>query len=147
MLAASTPRTSRIGSTIGSKGVVREPQQSRGHTWDLDGKGIPKHHEGKGRNNAANERAQELGSHTPMTDDSWASSLYLETAKPAHIELFLRNSGEYENGRWTRVPQTPSAPSDLKEPLCKLINSILDSLLPSRKGAARVAIDAQAHHP
>jgi len=32
MLAASTPRTSRIGSTIGSKGVVREPQQSRGPT-------------------------------------------------------------------------------------------------------------------
>ena len=33
--------------------------------------------------------AQELGSHTPMTDDSWTSSLYRETAILAHIEKFL----------------------------------------------------------
>ncbi|KAJ2925072.1 hypothetical protein H1R20_g12021, partial [Candolleomyces eurysporus] len=88
---------------------------------------------------------QELGNHTPMTDDSWISSLYLDTATPAAIDKFLKDSGEYENGRWTRIPETLRTLSKLNESLCKVVNSILDRFLPSRSDTSRVAVYAHAH--
>ncbi|RXW19649.1 hypothetical protein EST38_g6200 [Candolleomyces aberdarensis] len=90
--------------------------------------------------------AQELGKNTPMTDDDWESSLYLDVAAPQEIEKFLESSGEYENGRWVRLPGAPRIASELNEPLCKLINSILEHLLPSNGSTSRVAVDTHAHH-
>ncbi|KAJ2925062.1 hypothetical protein H1R20_g12048, partial [Candolleomyces eurysporus] len=89
--------------------------------------------------------AQELGDSTPMTDDAWASSLYVDVATPQDVEKFLSDSGEYENGRWTRLPESPTVASELKEPLCELINRILEHLLPSNTQASRLAVDAHAN--
>ncbi|KAJ2925070.1 hypothetical protein H1R20_g12023, partial [Candolleomyces eurysporus] len=88
---------------------------------------------------------QELGKNTPMTDGGWASTLYLDVSIPQDIEKFLENSGEYQNGRWTRLPGVPSAASELNEPLCKLFNSILERLLPSNGSISRIAVDTHAH--
>ncbi|RXW19650.1 hypothetical protein EST38_g6201 [Candolleomyces aberdarensis] len=81
-----------------------------------------------------------------MTDDGWASALYLDISIPQQIEQFLENSGEYQNGRWVRLSGAPSAASELNEPLCKLFNSILERLLPSNGSISRVAVDTHAHH-
>jgi hypothetical protein len=86
--------------------------------------------------------SQDLGDNTPMADKSWAHSLYLKVTTPENIEKFLKASGEYENGRWARVPQTPSSAAALRQPFCGLVNAILGCLA-SGAAALRMAVNTR----
>ncbi|RXW17057.1 hypothetical protein EST38_g8800 [Candolleomyces aberdarensis] len=88
--------------------------------------------------------AQDLGHNTPMTDKAWAHSLYLKVTTLEDIEDFMKVSGEYKNGRWARIPQTPSSAATLRQPFCKLVNSMLGNLAPGA-GASRVAVNSRAN--
>jgi hypothetical protein len=79
-----------------------------------------------------------------MTDKNWAHSLYLKVTTPENIERFLKASGEYKNGRWARVPQAPSSAAALRQPFCKLVNSII-GYLASGAAAIRLAVNSRAN--
>ncbi|RXW12794.1 hypothetical protein EST38_g13062 [Candolleomyces aberdarensis] len=76
-------------------------------------------------NHLRDKIAQELGGSTQMSDKDWVASLYKDLATKDSIEQYLSASGHYRDGRWVGVPETGNLKSDLHEPLCKLINSII----------------------
>ncbi|KAJ2925054.1 hypothetical protein H1R20_g12037, partial [Candolleomyces eurysporus] len=86
--------------------------------------------------------SQDLGDNTPMADKAWAHSLYLKVTTPEDIEKFMKASGEYKNGRWAGIPQAPSSAAALRQPFCKLVNSILGHLA-SGAAALRMALNAR----
>ncbi|KAJ2916729.1 hypothetical protein MD484_g3724, partial [Candolleomyces efflorescens] len=96
-------------------------------------------------NYAGNLLVQELGENPPMTDNDWTQTLYSDIATALEIEKFLNTSGEYVDGRWVRLPAAPTSSSELNEPLCKLVNSILEHLIRSDAVASRVAVDTHTH--
>ncbi|RXW24320.1 hypothetical protein EST38_g1512 [Candolleomyces aberdarensis] len=90
---------------------------------------------------ARNLLAQELGGNIPETDLSWPISLYCYAAKPIAIEEYLKAAGEYREERWIRLPEAPTVDSELLEPLCSIMNSIISHFGLSGTNAAREAIN------
>ncbi|RXW17568.1 hypothetical protein EST38_g8280 [Candolleomyces aberdarensis] len=83
----------------------------------------------EGRENFLHDpRVQELGEISQLTDEGWTRSLYLDLFAKKDIEKYLTDSGEYSNGRWVRIPEGPALASDLHQPLCIIINSIVQYL-------------------
>ncbi|KAJ2916709.1 hypothetical protein MD484_g3713, partial [Candolleomyces efflorescens] len=79
-----------------------------------------------------------------MTDNTWIHSLYLNVTTSEKVENFLELSGEYEHGRWARVPQSPSSALALRQPLCGLVNAIIGCLV-SGAAANRTAVNTRVN--
>ncbi|RXW17576.1 hypothetical protein EST38_g8278 [Candolleomyces aberdarensis] len=89
-------------------------------------------------------RVGELGEKIQLTDEAWARSLYLDPSATNDIEKYLADSGEYRDGRWFRIPERPSLESELQEPLCTIINSIIQHLGSPALGDVREAVNTHA---
>lgn len=90
---------------------------------------------------ALNALAQELGDNIPETDPTWSASLYHDLTEIATIEGYFEKSGEHLNGKWVRMPASPTTKSELSKSLRDLINSILKYFRISRPDAMRQAVD------
>jgi phosphotransferase system glucose/maltose/N-acetylglucosamine-specific IIC component len=91
---------------------------------------------------------QNLGKECPISvsDDTWANSLYLNLAPESAINHFLGLSGEYNDGKWARLPRTPTRKSwVLRESLCGIIASIIQHFTPKATHATRIAVEARAN--
>ncbi|KAJ2925042.1 hypothetical protein H1R20_g12045, partial [Candolleomyces eurysporus] len=85
-------------------------------------------------------RVQELGEKTQMTNEAWVRSLYLNLFETSDIEKYMESSSEYRDGRWVRMPECATLESDLCEPLCTIINSVVEHLGASGTKDAREAV-------
>ncbi|KAJ2922774.1 hypothetical protein H1R20_g14319, partial [Candolleomyces eurysporus] len=88
---------------------------------------------------------QELGPAVSVSNGAWTSSLYVGLASESAIKRFLSHSGEYEHGRWTRLPKALARKSRLRQSLSEMINSIIRYFSPKETHAARMAVDAQVN--
>lgn len=68
---------------------------------------------------------QELGDFIPKTNSNWTENLYQELFSSGMIDGYLDDGDEYCSGRWTRIPETPIVESALRDPICRIINSII----------------------
>ncbi|KAJ2922764.1 hypothetical protein H1R20_g14320, partial [Candolleomyces eurysporus] len=89
--------------------------------------------------------SQELGAAISVSSDAWKSSLYVELASEGSIKQYLDDSGEYKDGRWSRLPKFPTRKSQLRESLCGMINSIIRFFSSKETHAARKAVDARVN--
>ncbi|KAJ2914303.1 hypothetical protein MD484_g6105, partial [Candolleomyces efflorescens] len=64
----------------------------------------------------------------PEADTSWAQSLYQGLSTTRAIRSFLDGGYEYYDGRWTRIPELPTTDSELRQPICQIINCIIQNL-------------------
>jgi hypothetical protein len=80
---------------------------------------------------------KELGSFIQEADISWLESLFCNISKPSEIEKYLHGHHEYRHGRWTKIPEAPKAVSELHAPLCQVINSITQHLVPAGPSSTR----------
>ncbi|KAJ2929413.1 hypothetical protein H1R20_g7689, partial [Candolleomyces eurysporus] len=77
------------------------------------------------RNRLHNKLCQELGEVIPKTSSDWTKSLYQHLSSGPSIQQYLDDQGEYCNGQWTKIPEAPAVKFQLREPLCWIINSIV----------------------
>ncbi|RXW14928.1 hypothetical protein EST38_g10920 [Candolleomyces aberdarensis] len=89
--------------------------------------------------------AQELGADTPLSNSDWAGSLYAELVSESALETYLQKSEVYEGRRWINIPEDPSHRSELNEPLCRVINSVVQHFGPRKKKASREAVSVSAN--
>jgi hypothetical protein len=80
---------------------------------------------------------KELGDSVQEADISWLESLFCNISEPSDIEKYLHGHHEYRHGRWTKIPEAPTAVSELHAPLCQVINSIAQHLVPVEPSSTR----------
>jgi hypothetical protein len=84
---------------------------------------------------------KQLGSSIQEADDSWLESLFCNLSQPSAIGKYLRGDHEYRHGKWTKIPEAPTAVSELHAPLCQVINSIIQKVgLPAPSSARKATL-------
>jgi hypothetical protein len=78
-----------------------------------------------------------------VSEDTWAGSLYVDSASESAINQFLAESGEYKDGTWARLPRAPTRKSQLRKSLCEIIDSIIRYFSPKETQSTRMAVDAR----
>ena len=86
---------------------------------------------------------QDLGDIVPEASSLWLESLYQDISTASAINEYLAGDNEYCNGRWTRIPENPSAVTDLHDLHRHIITSIIERLGRSQGSDAREAVICQ----
>ncbi|RXW19657.1 hypothetical protein EST38_g6199 [Candolleomyces aberdarensis] len=81
-----------------------------------------------------------------FSDEYWVGTLYRNLRSKAAIIRYLDTSGEFNNDRWTRIPEVIEDERELYDPVCDIVNSILTNLAPPGTANMRNAVNTSTTH-